>query len=96
MNRDFKRDGQPEADFFRISAWEKLGENCQKYLEKGRKVAVTGEVSCRAYEGKDGAPKAAMEVRAAKVEFLSAKPSVESAQPTVDSMPDVPAEDTPF
>ena len=37
--------GQPEADFFRVSAWRALGENCQKYLAKGRKVAVTGSVS---------------------------------------------------
>ena len=29
--------GQPEADFFRVSAWRALGENCQKYLAKGRK-----------------------------------------------------------
>ena len=31
-------EGQPEADFFRVSAWRQLGEICQKYLAKGRKV----------------------------------------------------------
>ena len=30
--------GQPEADFFRVSAWRQLGENCARYLSKGRKV----------------------------------------------------------
>ena len=33
---------QPEADFFRVTAWRELGENCSKYLAKGRKVAVVG------------------------------------------------------
>ena len=31
--------GQPEADFFRVTAWRALGENCSKYLSKGRKAA---------------------------------------------------------
>ena len=43
--------GQPEADFFRVTAWRALGENCSKYLSKGRKVAVTGSVSVSTYTG---------------------------------------------
>jgi len=31
--------GQQEADFFRVSAWRQLGENCHRYLAKGRKLA---------------------------------------------------------
>ena len=37
--------GQPEADFFRVSAWRALGANGTKYRAKGRKVAVTGSVT---------------------------------------------------
>ena len=50
VNRRGRRDAQgtqPEADFFRVSAWRQLGENCAKYLAKGRKVAVTGSVRVR-------------------------------------------------
>lgn len=65
--------GQPEADFFRITAWRQLGENCGRYLTKGRKVSVTGPVSCRVYTGRDGKTYASMEVQADDVEFLSAK-----------------------
>lgn len=70
VNRRTHKD-HPEADYFRVSAWNKLGENCQRYLEKGKKVAVAGPVSVSSYEGKDGGTKFQMEVRADDVEFLS-------------------------
>jgi len=63
--------GQPEADFFRISAWRQLGEICQKYLAKGRKVSVVGTVSASAYVGSDGQARASLEVNADDVEFLT-------------------------
>ena len=47
-------EGQPEADFFRVSAWRQLGEICQKYLAKGRKVAVVGPVTVRSFTANDG------------------------------------------
>lgn len=65
--------GQPEADFFRISAWRQLGELCAKYLAKGRKVSVVGSVSASAYTAADGKARAALEVQADEVEFLSPK-----------------------
>ena len=75
--------GQPEADFFRVSAWRALGENCQKYLAKGRKVAVTGVVSVSTYQGNDGQTRASLEVNADDVEFLS--PKGEGGAPAPDA-----------
>ncbi len=72
--RNRSRDGQgnqPEADFFRVTAWRALGENCAKFLSKGRKVCVIGPVSVRTYQGNDGATRASLEVTADDVEFLS-------------------------
>lgn len=69
VNRRSK-DGN-EADFFRVTAWRQLGENCHRYLQKGRKVAVVGAVSARAYQGSDGQCRASLEVIADDVEFLS-------------------------
>ena len=63
----------PEADYFRVTAWRGLGENCNKFLAKGRKVAVTGAVSVSTYQAKDGTTKATLEVTADDVEFLSPK-----------------------
>jgi single-strand DNA-binding protein len=67
------RRGGNEADFFRVSAWEKNAENCGKYLSKGRKVCVVGPVSVRTYQANNGETRASLEVTANEVEFLSAK-----------------------
>ena len=70
VNKRTSKD-HPEADFFRVSAWGKLGENCQRYLLKGKKVAVTGPVSVSSYEAKEGGTRFQLEVRAEDVEFLT-------------------------
>ncbi len=82
VNRRSRRDqqsGQPEADFFRVTAWRERGELCAKYLSKGRKVCVIGPVSVRTYQGSDGATRASLEVTADEVEFLSARGDADSA-----------------
>lgn len=72
--RSSQNSNQPEADFFRVSAWDKLGETCQRYLAKGRKVAVVGPVSVNSYEAKDGGgTRFSLEIRAEDVEFLSSR-----------------------
>ena len=68
VNSRRKDDG---ATFFRVTAWRALGETCHKYLDKGRKVMVCGAVSASAYTGRDGKPRASLEVTAEDVEFLS-------------------------
>lgn len=68
-----RRGSDNTADFFRVSAWSQLGENCQRYLAKGRKVAVSGRVSVSTYQANDGTTKANIEVMAEDVEFLTAK-----------------------
>lgn len=98
---------QPEADFFRVSAWRQLGENCQRYLSKGRKVAVVGSVSVQSYTGNDGNTRFSLEVSADDVEFLSPRsedagyapaPSTPAApaQPAMNGFEEVDDEDLPF
>ena len=77
---------QPQADFFRVSAWRERGEVCAKYLQKGKKVCVIGPVSVRTYTGNDGVVRASLEVTADDVEFLSpAGDSAASAAPAQGS-----------
>ena len=59
------------TDFFRISAWGKLGESCAKYLSKGRKASVIGEIQPRLYDAKNGQQRMSLDVQADEVEFLS-------------------------
>ena len=82
VNRRARRDtqnAQPEADFFRVTAWRQLGENCAKYLAKGRKVAVTGSVRVRTYQANDGTTRASLDVQADDVEFLTPRGEADSA-----------------
>jgi single-strand DNA-binding protein len=65
------RDSQPT--FFRVSAWNGLGESCEQYLHKGSKVAVIGRVDVSTYQSSDGTTKASLDVLAEDVEFLTPK-----------------------
>lgn len=98
--RGRQAEGQPEADFFRVSAWNKMGENCQKYLSKGRKVAVVGSVSVHTYQAQDGTTKSSMEVFAQDVEFLSSAGGGNSTEHTAQAHEpqavEVPEGELPF
>ena len=102
VNRRHQRDGQQEADFFRVSAWNELGENCQKYLKKSKKVEVTGTVSVSTYTAKDGTVRANLDVLARDVEFLSPKEQAnkevteQMKQTSANEYVQVDEEDMPF
>lgn len=81
VNRRRKTAGQPDADYFRVTAWRQLADQCQQYLRKGRKVAVTGPVSVSTYTANDGSTRATLEVTADTVEFLSPRDESASAPP---------------
>lgn len=96
-----RRGGNDQTDFFRVSAWDKLGESCNKYLDKGKKVAVVGSVSLNTYTANNGENRASMEVFANEVEFLSpvenAKPAAsQTASQPMNGYQEVSDEDLPF
>ena len=72
-------DGTPgeETVWFRVTAWSKLGENCNKYLSKGRQVFVEGTLipdpatgAPKVWTRTDGSAGASFEIRADRVQFL--------------------------
>ena len=77
------------AQFFRVSAWRQMAENCHKYLTKGRKVCVTGVVSAHTYQGNDGTTRVSLDIQASEVEFLS--PASGDSQQQSASEPQQPA-----
>ena len=95
VNRRRRVEGQPEADYFRVNAWNDLATNCAKYLTKGKKVAVTGSVSLSKRE-KDGKFYASIEVFAEDVEFLSPKDAEESKRDAASGMQEVTTDELPF
>ena len=70
VNREFKKEGQPDADFFNIVVWGKSAENVANYCAKGKLVAVNGNLRNNNYEDKNGVKHYNVEVVANRVEFL--------------------------
>lgn len=54
VNRRFKSQGQPDADFFRCQAWGKTAEVLHQYTHKGSQIGVTGRLQNRSYENQQG------------------------------------------
>jgi len=80
VNRRQRRDNnEPDADFFKVTAWRERGETCAKYLSKGKMVCVIGPVSVSTYTTNNGQTRASLDVTAEEVEFLS--PRNENAAP---------------
>lgn len=75
-----KRDYGDETDFFNIVVWGKNGENCAKYLDKGSKVLVVGQLQNRSYEAKDGSKRTVTEIQANEIEFLTFKEKEEKEE----------------
>ena len=67
------------ADFVRVSAWDKQGELCARFLGKGRRVAVDGRLRSRSWEESDGKRRSAVEVVANSVQFLSGPGAADAA-----------------
>lgn len=65
-----KKDGEPDAFFFRVKAWGKTADFVSNYLTKGRLVSVSGRLEQRKYQGSDGASREIVEVVAESVQGL--------------------------
>ena len=61
------------TDFLHIVAFGKTAENCEKYLAKGRQVAVEGKIHTDSYEAKDGRKVYTTDIYANTVEFVGGK-----------------------
>lgn len=73
VDRRFKQDGQPQADFIPCVAWGKTAEVAGKYLAKGNRCGVEGRIQIRSYEAQDGSKRYVTEVVVEQLEFLESK-----------------------
>ena len=83
----FHREGEPDAEFVRVTAWRGLGDTCGKYLKKGRKVCVIGEPVAHAWIGQDGNARGQIEMNADEVEFCGGGGGDGSAPTDADAPP---------
>lgn len=106
VNRNIKKEGQPDADFINCQAWGKTAEAMEKYTRKGSLIGVDGHIQTRNYDDKDGKRVYVTEVVADSVQFLESKKSDQSAQDEatgalqndeyVDYAADIQDDDLPF
>lgn len=76
VDRNFKNeDGNKEADFINIVAWNKKAELIHQYLKKGDRVGIGGRLQVRKYQNERGENRYVTEVVADEVEFLNSKKS---------------------
>lgn len=81
VDRKFKRDGEPNADFINCIAFGKNGEFAEKYLHKGIKIAVVGRIQAGSYANKDGIKVYATDVVVEEHEFAESKNASQSERP---------------
>ena len=81
VDRRFKRDGDPDADFFNCTAFGKTAEFLEKYIHKGTKVVIEGRLQNDTYTNKDGQKVIATKILVDAMEFAESKQASAADQP---------------
>ena len=109
VDRRYKQEGQPEADFPRVIAWGKTAEFIEKYFHKGMKIGIEGRIQTGSYQNQSGQTIYTTDVIAEAVEFVESKaasqggnasqPAQNAPQTTDDGWMNIPEgtdEELPF
>ena len=73
VNRRFAKEGEQQADFINIVAWNKTAEFVSKYFKKGQQVGVIGRIQTRTWDDDQGQKHYVTEVIAEEVYFADSK-----------------------
>lgn len=101
VDRRFKRQGEPDADFINCVAFGKAAEFVEKYLKQGTKIAITGRIQTGSYTNKDGHKIYTTDVIVEEHEFVESKSGgqPQSSKDNGDGFMQIPDgldEDIPF
>lgn len=101
VDRRFKKEGEPDADFFNCTAFGKTAEFVERYLKKGTKVLVTGRLQNNNYTNKEGQKVYDVRIMVEEMEFAeSKKDNNQNTQTTQGTdflnVPDGLVEELPF
>lgn len=75
VRKQFKKQGEPDADFFNIVAFGKAGEFAEKYLKKGMQVLISGRLSPNTWEDEAGQKHFSLDIIAETQEFAEKRNS---------------------
>lgn len=100
VDRRYKSENQPQADFIPVIAWRSTGEFVNKYFTKGNRIALTGSIQVRSWNDAEGKRHYATEVVADEVEFCESKkdtaPAATDEAGYYDNMDAPEDDDLPF
>lgn len=87
VDRRFKREGQPEADFFNCTVFGKQAEAIEKYLRKGSKIVVCGSIQQNDYTNKDGQKVYSVQIIVDEFSFAESKNAAGNNKEPADFVP---------
>ena len=112
QRRFANQQGVREADFFTVIAWRQTADFCNRYLSKGRRVAVEGSIQNRSYDAQDGSKRYVTEIIADNIEALGGReegsgqgrtrdpgptpPPAQPAPPSMNDFTEVDDDELPF
>lgn len=90
VNRRFKKEGQPEADFIRCQAWGKTADVMYQYLHKGSLIGIEGRITTGSFQEKNGQTVYTTDVTVEAFDFLESRSTShnQSYAPQEDTIPD--------
>ena len=96
-----KNTNQNITNFYRVNAWRSLADISSKYLKKGNRVVVTGDLVIRPYKDKNGVDKTAVEIDARNIDLVETKSEADAggaapAKPAQNFTPVETPDDLPF
>ena len=78
VNRTFKRDGEPDADFINCVAFGRQGEFAEKYMKQGTKIVISGRIQTGSYTNRDGVKVYTTDVVVEEQDFAESKAAASS------------------
>lgn len=88
VDRSFKQENGPTADFINCVAWNKTAEFISQYFSKGQEMAIEGAIQVRTYTDQQGVKKYVTEVRVDGVHFCGPKQQQGESEAPSFSQPD--------
>lgn len=96
VNRAYKKEGQPNADFISCLAFTHNAEFAQKYLHKGMRIAIEGRIQTRSYDAQDGTKRYTTDIVIDHHEFCENKENGNGSASFGADMTPVEDNDLPF
>jgi single-strand DNA-binding protein len=85
-----------KPNFFDVTVWGAQGENCSRFLSKGRPIALDGRLEWREWQAQDGTKRQSVEIIADSVQFLGGRDDAPSGGGGFTPQSDVPVDNRDF